>query len=140
MAGTPKPISYDTFNDLIGRPVVGPDGKLKGHLAFIETAKERQPFVKLYQTGTATALAKDRRANATTLRVYLALLDHINYENTIAVSQRTLADALGIHRAHIAKALQQLTTLGVIERGEKAATLNSYRLNPAYAWKGDTRR
>lgn len=138
MAGVPNPIPCETFNDLIGRPVID-NGRIVGHLAIIPAKKERDPFVKLYQTGATVALAKNRAATATTLRVYLVLLDRLRYDNAIAVSQREIAETLGIHRANVAKELKKLTALDVIERGEQIANVNTYRLNRDYAWKGDPR-
>lgn len=96
--------------------------------------KGKPPYVRIF-SGMTRTMAKDKDFNLTDLRVFLALLDHTEYENTIDVSQQALADDLKIPRPEVSKSLKKLVTKGYIEIFDQRGRQNIYRLNPHVAFK-----
>jgi hypothetical protein len=73
--------------------------------------------------------------NASTLHVFLALPDYLNWTEFRQLNQTDLAEELGITQASVSRAMAELHTMGVVLRkGKKAATL--WKLTTKFWWKG----
>ena len=70
------------------------------------------------------------------LRVLLALLGRLDFENLIQLEQADIADRLGMHRPHVNRSIKRLVALGCLLEGPKIGRSRTYRLNPNYGWKG----
>jgi predicted transcriptional regulator len=72
-------------------------------------------------------------------RVLFALLERLDYENWVAVSQETLAEELGLRQPHVAAAIKKLTQYQILEREKDPADKRRwmYRFNASLGWKGD---
>ena len=71
-----------------------------------------------------------------TFRVFLYLASKCDFENWLQVPQSDIADELGIEKANVTRAIQQLEELGIILRGPKIGRSNTFRFNPNAGWKG----
>lgn len=82
------------------------------------------------------------RLAPTTSAVMFKLLEKLDYENWMSISQETLAEELQIKQPHIASAIRELEKAGVIEvsKDKTDKRRNAYRLNASLGWKGDARQ
>jgi hypothetical protein len=87
--------------------------------------------------GPTVELAKDRELWGMPQAVLLYLIGRLDFENFIHVSQQEIAEALKAHRPDVTKAITKLVDKQILIRGPKIGRAGSYRLNPAYGWKGD---
>jgi len=71
--------------------------------------------------------------------VLMALLQRLDFQNLILVSQADLGRELGMHRQHVNAAIKKLVRLGAIIEGPKVNQNRTYRLNPSFGWKGSTK-
>lgn len=91
-------------------------------------------WVGMYQAA-AINLAK-MKLSKDEYRVLLYLFGKLDYQNHLAVSQREMAEELGIHRQNIYKAMRGLVEANIIVPGDKVGLNNTYRLNADLAHKG----
>jgi hypothetical protein len=56
------------------------------------------------------------------------------------VPQQEIADYIGTTRPEVTKAINTLIKKKILILGNKIGRANSYRLNPAYGWKGDNKK
>jgi predicted transcriptional regulator len=73
------------------------------------------------------------------LRVFMALLEQVDYENKILTVQADIARDLGMQPPQVSRAIKRLLESGVIIRGKKAGINCSYQLNPELGWKGSAK-
>jgi len=71
--------------------------------------------------------------------VLMALLQRLDFQNLILVSQADLGRELGMHRQHVNAAIKKLVRLGAIVEGPKVGQNRTYRLNPTFGWKGSSK-
>lgn len=76
--------------------------------------------------------------NGEPLKVLLAMLTELDYENFIQVAQADIADVLQINKVNVSRSIKAILELGVIIQGPKVGRSFSYRLNPQFGWKGTT--
>ena len=80
-------------------------------------------------------LAVDKDLSGNDLRVFLAILANLEFENILNLSQQELSDQLGIHRPAIAKSLKKLISKGYLQIIDTAGRKNIYMLNPHIAFR-----
>lgn len=68
--------------------------------------------------------------------VLFALLEVLDFENLIQVSQADIAKELKMKPPHLSRSIKSLIDLGVLLEGPKIGRSKSYRLNPGFGWKG----
>jgi len=68
-------------------------------------------------------------------RVFGYLLGVMEFENWINISQKEIAEEIGMHHTDISKIIKRLKDKGYILVMKKGRE-NYYRINPAIAWKG----
>lgn len=68
-------------------------------------------------------------------RVLLYLLGKLDFENYIRIPQNSVAEALGMKRPAVTRAIKGLLERNVLAR-IKVGTANTYRLNPYVGYKG----
>lgn len=69
-------------------------------------------------------------------RVFFALLECLDFENLILISQAEIAEDLNMKRQSVNQAIKRLIELGAIIEGPKVSRSRSYKLNPEFGWKG----
>ncbi|WP_270371253.1 helix-turn-helix transcriptional regulator [Escherichia coli] len=70
------------------------------------------------------------------MRVLMALLAELDYENYIQVAQIDIAEALTMQKTNVSRAVKNLIDFGIILEGPKIGRSKTYRLNPQFGWKG----
>lgn len=71
--------------------------------------------------------------------VLFALLERLDFENLIQVSQAELARDCGMHSPHVSRSIKKLLDLGCLLEGPKIGRSRSFRLNPRFGWKGSSK-
>jgi hypothetical protein len=92
-------------------------------------AMAQEPLMKLAQA--------DLGAEA--MRVLFALLAKLDFENWLHVSHATLGKQLNIKRPNVSRAVARLVEEGALLPGPRVGNSTTYRLNPAYGWKGSAK-
>lgn len=72
-------------------------------------------------------------------RVLMAMLERLDFENLIQVSQAEVADELEMDRAQVNRAVKRLCEVGALLPGPKIGLSRSFRLNPTFGWKGSAK-
>lgn len=80
-------------------------------------------------------LAIDRDLSGNDLRVLLAILANLGFENIVNISQQELSDQLKINRPSVAKSLRKLISKGYLEIVDTIGRRNIYMFNPSVAFK-----
>lgn len=80
-------------------------------------------------------LAIDRDLSGNDLRVLLAILANLGFENIVNISQQELSDQLKINRPSVAKSLKKLISKGYLEIVDTIGRRNIYMFNPSVAFK-----
>jgi DNA-binding IclR family transcriptional regulator len=73
-------------------------------------------------------------------RVLLALACLAGNDNQIMITQKKLADRLGIAATHISRSIANLVKRGFLIKGEKIGGLQMLSLHIEYFWRGDSRK
>lgn len=108
---------------------------LGGFVAVIRP-KKKSSFQRHFTMNQDMLLTMAKELNAEQLRVLLALLSELDYENYIQIAQIEVANNLEMQKTHVSRAIKGLVESGVIFEGPKIGRSKSYRLNPNYGWKG----
>jgi hypothetical protein len=86
------------------------------------------------------ALSKDRELWGLPQAVLLYLCGRLDFDNYVHVPQQEIADHLIASRPKVTKAVSLLVKKGILIKGPTIGRSGSYRLNPAYGWKGDNKK
>ncbi len=81
-------------------------------------------------------LATDKDLKGETYRVLLLLISQLDFENWIQITQKQIAETLGIKKQNVSKAILLLEEKEIILRGPKIGRAYAFRLNPYFGWKG----
>ena len=80
-------------------------------------------------------LAVDKDLSGNDLRVFLAILANLGFENILNISQQELSNQLEIHRPAVAKSIKKLISKGYLEIVDTIGRQNIYMFNPNVAFK-----
>jgi DNA-binding IclR family transcriptional regulator len=92
-------------------------------------------WMQVNQEATAV-IAADPDFGLEAFRVFTLLCARLDFENWIRVPQTELAEALGMKRPNVSRAVKLLERKGIILPGPKVDRSSVWRLNPHYGWKG----
>ena len=81
------------------------------------------------------SLAVDKDFSGNDLRVLLAILANLDYDNILNISQQKLADQLNIDRSAIGKSIKKLISKGYLQVIDTAGRQNIYQFNPHIAFR-----
>ena len=81
-------------------------------------------------------IAKDDDLTLEPTKVLMYLFGQLSFENYLHISQKDIAEALGIDKANVSKAMKLLAHKGIILDGPKVGRMKTYRLSPDLGWKG----
>lgn len=73
-------------------------------------------------------------------RVLFALACMAKNDNQILVSQKSLAERLGIAATHISRSISNLVDKGFVVRGERIGSTHVLHLSIKHFWRGDARK
>lgn len=83
----------------------------------------------------ALGLAVDRDFSGTDLRVFLAVIGNLGYENILNISQQELQKQLSISQADISKSIKKFISKGYLQVVDKIGRRNIYMFNPNVVFK-----
>ena len=73
------------------------------------------------------------------MRVFLLMCGELDFENWINLSQTAIANDLNMTPSHVSRAIARLKNEQIILEGPKVGRARTYRMNPAYGWKGSAK-
>lgn len=80
-------------------------------------------------------LAVDKDLSGNDLRVLLAILANLGFENIVNISQQKLSEQLKINRPAVARSIKKLILKGYLEIIDTVGRQNIYMFNPSVAFK-----
>ena len=115
--------AYDDDGNLVYGKELGKNNRIYGGgwMAFFQ--KSLAHIAKLDLTGEQ-------------LKVFLAIVSKMDFENYIRISQVDLAEELNIQRPHVSRAIKKLLDEDIISQGPRAGLCKTYILNPKVGIKG----
>lgn len=94
----------------------------------------REGWIAMAQTALEMLATSDLRGDD--LRVLLALMARLDFENLIQIEQTEIAEKLGMQKQNVNRSIKRLIALGCLLEGPKIGRSRTYRLNPHFGWKG----
>lgn len=73
------------------------------------------------------------------MRVLLYIMGKLDFENYINISQKQVAEALGMKKQNVSAVFKTLEKYGIIHKGPKVGLSWTYRLDPNFGYKGKAR-
>jgi len=80
-------------------------------------------------------IASSKDLNATDLRVLIAIIGNLEYENILNISQKNLAEKLKIQRPEITKSIKKLISKKYLHVIDRIGRQNIYQFNPNIAFR-----
>ena len=120
-------------------------GELIDGTVALHTPKRQNGFVEGWIAMGLEALRDVAKAVAkgelqrNDLVVFSMLAGSVSYENHVATPQAELAAELGMCASHFSRSVANLMRFGAIEQGPKIGRVKTYRLSPAYGWRGSAK-
>lgn len=111
-------------------------GEVEGQIPVLgrDTARLRDDWMFLHKKGCLRLRNKGLSGrDYDVLMTYLGLLD---FGNEIQITQKEIADDLGIPQQSVARSTKRLVELKILIEGEKIGRNKTYRLNTFFAWRG----
>ena len=108
---------------------------LGGFVAVIRP-KQKSSFQRHFTMNQAALLTIANELNHDQMRVLMALLADLDYENYIQVAQIDIAESLVMKKSAVSRAIRHLLEFGIILEGPKIGRSKTYRLNLQFGWKG----
>jgi hypothetical protein len=97
--------------------------------------KFKKEWLAMFQE-SLELISADKDLSGYTLRVFLALLARLDFENYICIPHTNIASITRIARPHVSKAISLLVEKEIIFKREGIGNINAYKLNPNIGWKG----
>ena len=94
----------------------------------------KEDYVRFFQ-GDMKDLANDKTLDGQDLRITLAIISNISYNNILNLSHRELAKQVGIQRPNVTKTVNKLVRKGYLQIIGKQGQQNIYMFNPSIAFK-----
>jgi predicted transcriptional regulator len=111
-------------------------GEDLGGFVAVVRPKQKSSFQRHFTMNQAALITIANELNHDQMRVLMALLADLDYENYIQVAQIDIANALRMQKTHVSRAVKNLLEFGIILEGPKIGRSKTYRLNPQFGWKG----
>ena len=86
-----------------------------------------------------TELAIDRSLTGTDLRILLAIMGNLGYDNIFSLSQKELGEIVQIDKVEISKTFKKLCSKGYLKPVKKIGRQNVYIFNPNVVFKSKAR-
>ncbi len=80
--------------------------------------------------------------SGTDYRVLFRLLSHLEFQNWINVTHKSIADELNLKAPNVSRSMKKLINKGIIEKHKDPTDKRRirYRLNPIHGWMGDAKQ
>lgn len=112
-------------------------GKVQEGLVVLVAEKKRlkDRFTMMSGEGLIM-LARDQDLKYEDLRVLIAYLGSMDFENIITICQKDVGEILGMKKENVSRATKKLVSKNILLEVAKSGRSNVYRLNTVYGWKG----
>ncbi|HGC1607772.1 helix-turn-helix domain-containing protein, partial [Escherichia coli] len=100
--------------------------ELGGFVAVIRP-KQKSSFQRHFTMNQAALITIANELNHDQIRVLMALLADLDYENYIQVAQIDIADALKMQKTNVSRAIKNLIDFGIIIEGPRIGRSKTYR-------------
>lgn len=114
--------------------LLGEDNEVNGYISHVRANKLGGGWVAVFQSGI-TDMAK-MGLTGEQWNVWAYLMGTLDFDNYWRVSQKEVAEALGMHKQHVSRAIHVLLDKDIIIEGPMAGRFKTYRLNPRIAHRG----
>ena len=94
----------------------------------------KEDYVRFFQEDMKD-LANDKTFDGQDLRITLAIISNLSYDNIFNLSHRELAEQIGIQRPNVTKTFNKLVKKGYLQIIGKQGQQNIYMFNPSIAFK-----
>jgi hypothetical protein len=84
-------------------------------------------------------LSKDKEMTLQSIRVLLYIYGIMDVNNEINKTKAEIANGLGMKKPNVSRAFSLLVAKRILLEGKKFGNSRFYKLNPNFAWKGNTR-
>lgn len=111
-------------------------GEDPGGFVAVIRPKQKSSFQRHFTMTQAALITIANELNHDQMRVLMALLADLDYENYILVAQIDIAETLKMQKTHVSRAVKNLIEFGIVIEGPKIGRSKTYRLNPQFGWKG----
>ncbi|MGR7652733.1 hypothetical protein ACU6Z3_27775 [Klebsiella aerogenes] len=111
-------------------------GEEIGSFVAVIRPKQKSTFQRHFTMNQAALLTIANELNHEQMRVLMALLAELDYENYIQVAQTDISVALQMQKTNVSRAIKNLLEFGIILEGPRIGRSKTYRLNPQFGWKG----
>lgn len=111
-------------------------GEVIGSFVAVIRPKQKSTFPRHFTMNQEALKTIATELNHDQTRVLMMLLAELDYENFIQVAQIEIAEAIGMQKTHVSRAIRHLVDFDIIIKGPKIGRSVSYRLNPQFGWKG----
>ena len=111
-------------------------GEEIGSFVAVIRPKQKSTFQRHFTMNQAALLTIANELNHEQMRVLMALLAELDYENYIQVAQTDISIALKMQKANVSRAIKNLLEFGIILEGPRIGRSKTYRRNPQFGWKG----
>jgi DNA-binding Lrp family transcriptional regulator len=109
---------------------------MEGVNLFIPTRQKLKEDFMLLDLKAMEKLAMDKDIKGEDWRVLAVLMGRLEYENWLYITQKGLAEILGMKQPTVARVIKKLIDKGIILKGKRLGNVNGYRLNAYYGWRG----
>jgi predicted transcriptional regulator len=109
---------------------------MEGVNLFIPTRQKLKEDFMLLDLKAMEKLAMDKDIKGEDWRVLAVLMGRLEYENWLYITQKGLAEILGMKQPTVARVIKKLIDKGIILKGKRLENVNGYRLNAYYGWRG----
>jgi len=116
-------------------------GEVLGGFVAVIQPKRKNGFGDGWIAMSQTAMTAIRKAGlqGRDYEVLFALLEVLDFENLIQVSQVEMAAELGMQKTHLSRSIKRLLEIGILLEGPKIGRSKTFRLNPSFGWKGSAK-
>lgn len=94
-------------------------------------------YVQVKQSALDRVLG-DKDLTGYDLKVLLAYIRYVDWENIIKISQREISELVGINQNHVSRSTKKLVEKKILIEIEKVGRHKHYQFNEFYGWKGDS--
>lgn len=114
--------------------LLGEDNEVSGYIRYNKPNRLGRGWVALFQSGI-TDMAK-MGLTGEQWSVWAYLMGTLDFDNYWRVSQKDVAEALGMKKQNVSRAIHVLLDKDIIIEGPMAGRFKTYRLNPRIAHRG----
>ena len=95
----------------------------------VPNIKLKSDYVRAFQEGLLEIIC-DKDLTGDDIRVFLAIISHVEYENKFTMSLGHLGEAIGIKRQNVNRSVKKLLEKGYLLKDGNQGRVNHYMIDP----------